>query len=68
MIEFVKEGLGIGFATKQYIKPYLDSGELIELNVNFDIQKRHINCVYRNNKNIKVKKFLDLLKYNFKNK
>lgn len=68
MIEFVKEGLGIGFAAKQYIKPYLDSGELIELNVNFDIQKRHINCVYRNNKNIKVKKFLDLLKYNFKNK
>ncbi len=68
MIEFVKEGLGIGFATKQYIKPYLDSGELIELNINFDIQKRHINCVYRNNKNIKIKKFLDLLKYNFKNK
>ena len=68
MIEFVKEGLGIGFATKQYIKSYLDSGELIELNVNFNIQKRHINCVYRNNKNAKVKNFVDLLKYNIQNK
>lgn len=67
MIEFVKEGLGIGFATKQYIKSYLDSGELVELNVNFNIQKRHINCVYRNNKDIKVKNFIDLLKYNIDN-
>lgn len=67
MIEFVKEGLGIGFATKQYIKPYLDSGELVELNVDFKIQKRHINCVYRNNKNTKVKSFIDLLKHNIQN-
>lgn len=67
IIEFVKAGLGIGFATKQYIQPYLDKGELIELNVNFNIQKRHINCVYRNNNNMKVKNFIDLLKYNIKN-
>jgi len=67
MIEFVKEGLGIGFATKQYIKSYLDSGELVELNANFHIQKRHINCVYRNNKDIKVKNFIELLKYNIQN-
>lgn len=67
MIEFVKEGLGIGFATKQYIKPYLDSGELIELKVNFDIKKRYINCVYRNNQNTKVKNFIELLKYNIEN-
>ena len=67
MIEFVKEGLGIGFATKQYIKKYLDSGELVELNANFNIQKRHINCVYRNNKDTKVKKFIELLKYNIQN-
>lgn len=68
MIEFVKEGLGIGFATKQYIKSYLDSGELIELNANFNIEKRHINCVYRNNKDIKVKNFIELLKFNIQNK
>lgn len=67
MIEFVKEGLGIGFATKQYIKSYLDSGELVELNVHFNIQKRHINCVYRNNKDAKIKKFVELLKYNVEN-
>ena len=67
LVEFVKEGLGIGFATKQYIKEYLDSGELIEINVNFNIEKRFINCVYRNNKNINLNKFIDLLKYNIKN-
>ena len=49
LVEFVKEGLGIGFATKQYIQNYLDSGELVELNVNFNIQKRFIKGVYRNN-------------------
>lgn len=67
MVEFVKEGLGIGFATKQYIQSYLDSGELMELNIDFKIQKRYINCVYRNNNNNKVKKFIDLLNYNLKN-
>ena len=67
LVEFVKEGLGIGFATKQYIKEYLDSGELVEINVNFNIEKRFINCVYRNNKNINLNKFIDLLKYNIKN-
>ena len=67
MVEFVKEGLGIGFATKQYIQPYLDLGELMELNIDFKIQKRHINCVYRNIKDTKVKKFIDLLQYNIKN-
>ena len=67
LVEFVKEGLGIGFATKQYIKSYLDSGELNEINVDFKIEKRHINCVYKNDKNIKLNKFIDLLKYNIKN-
>lgn len=67
IIEFVKEGLGIGFATKQYIKDYLESGELVELKVEFDIKKRHINCIYRDNKNNKVKKFIELLNFNIKN-
>ena len=61
LVEFVKENLGIGFATKQYIKDYLDTGELMELNVSFKIEKRHINCVYKNNKNEKVNKFIELL-------
>ena len=64
IVEFVKEDLGIGFATKQYIKPYLDDGELVEIKVNFDIQKRHINAVYRNTKNTKVNNFIALLKQN----
>lgn len=64
IVEFVKEDLGIGFATKQYIQNYLDKKELVELKVDFDIQKRHINGVYRNNKNIKVTNFVNLLKKN----
>lgn len=62
IVEFVKEGLGIGFATKEYIEQYLKSGELKEIDVQFNIEKRHINCVYRNNKNIKVQRFIELLK------
>lgn len=66
IIEFVKEGLGIGFATKQYIEPYLESKELVELNVNFNIQKRYIKGVYRNNNNRKVTNFINLLEKNLK--
>lgn len=68
IVEFVKEGLGIGFATKQYIEQYLNSGELIELNVNFNIQKRFIKGVYRNNKDHKVKNFITLLINNIESK
>lgn len=67
IVEFVKEGLGIGFATKQYIQDYLDSGELVEINVNFNIEKRFIKCVYRNDQNKKVNNFIKLLKQNFDN-
>lgn len=66
LVEFVKEGLGIGFATKQYIQPYLDKNELVELKVDFGIEKRHINVVHRNTKNIKVNNFIKLLKENIK--
>ncbi len=64
LVEFVKSGLGIGFATKQYIEDSLEKGELVEIKVNFNIEKRHINGVYKNIKNPKLKKFLELLKYN----
>ena len=66
IVEFVKEGLGIGFATREYIKDYLDSGDLAEIKVDFNIEKRHINCVYKNNKNVKLNGFLKLLKTNIK--
>ena len=66
LVEFVKEGLGIGFATKQYIMSYLKAGELVEIPVNFNIDKRFIKGVYRNNKNPKVIKFIDLLQKNIK--
>ena len=69
LIEFVKAGLGIGFATKQYIEDYLNTGELVEIKVDFLIEKRFIRGVYKNIKNPKLNKFLELLKYNIeKNK
>lgn len=64
IVEFVKEGLGIGFATKQYIQHHLDSHELYELKVDFNIQKRFIKGVYRNNNDHKVKNFIKLLTQN----
>ena len=66
IVEFVKEELGIGFATKQYIQSYLDNNELKEIKVNFGIEKRHINAVYRKTKNNKVNNFIKLLKDNLK--
>ena len=66
--EFVKKELGIGFATKQYIQEYLDNNELVEIKVNFNIEKRHINGVYRNTNNPKVKNFIKLLQTNINNK
>ena len=67
IIEFVKAGLGIGFATKEYIQNYLDSHELVILDTNIDIEKRYINCVYRSKKSVKLNRFVDLLKHNIKN-
>ena len=66
IVEFVKEGLGIGFATKEYIKSYLDSKELIEIKIDFNIEKRHINAVYRNENNTKLNNFIKILKNNIK--
>ena len=68
IVEFVKEELGIGFATKQYIQNYIDNNELVEIKVNFNIEKRHINGVYRNINNPKVKNFIKLLQTNINNK
>ena len=68
IVEFVKEELGIGFATKQYIQTYLDNKELIELKIDFNIEKRYINGVYRNDKNTKVNEFIKILNHNTKAK
>ncbi len=68
LVDFVKEGLGIGFATKQYIQKYLDNGELVEINVDFHIEKRYIKCVHRNIRNKKVSNFIELLNQNMEQK
>ncbi len=42
MVELVKIGFGIGFATREYIKEELDNDELIELKIKQKIPTRHI--------------------------
>ncbi len=42
MIELVKIGFGIGFATREYINSELKNGELIELKIKQKIPPRHI--------------------------
>lgn len=63
LVDLVLKGLGVGFATKEFIQEYLDTNEIVELKTNFNIEKRKVNAVYRNNKNKKVEKFLELVNY-----
>lgn len=63
LVDFVLKDLGVGFATKQFIQEYLDTDKIVELKTNFNIEKRKVNAVYRNNKNKKVAKLLELVKY-----
>ncbi len=44
IVQFALRSLGIGMVVKSFAKPYLDSGELFELQLHSKIPKRHI-CV-----------------------
>lgn len=63
LVDFVLKDLGVGFATKQFIQEYLDKNQIVELKTNFNIEKRKINAIYRNNKNKKVEKLIELITY-----
>lgn len=49
VIEFAKIGLGIGYATKEYIKDQLQNKTLYELNVTQSIPKRSIGLAIKKN-------------------
>ncbi len=45
IMDFIKIGFGIGYATKEFIKEELNNGDLYELNVIPKIPKRFIGAV-----------------------
>lgn len=67
LVDFVLKDLGVGFATKVFIKDYIDSGEVVVLDTNFKLEKRKLLAVYRNSKNKKIDKFLEFVDYYNKN-
>lgn len=68
LVDFVLKGLGVGFATKQFIKEYIDSDDIVILNTKFKLEKRKLISVYKNDNNKKIKKFLELVEYYLQNK
>lgn len=63
IMDFLKIGFGIGYATKEFIKTELKNKELYELNVNPKVPKRFIGIVTLNKTvpNFSVNKLVDLM-------
>ena len=63
VVEFAKIGLGIGYATKEYIKEELKNGILFELKTNPSIPPREIGIAYLNNMipNFSTKKLIEII-------
>lgn len=68
IMDLVKAGFGIGYATKEFIKSELDCKSLYEIEVSPEIPKRYIGIaiVDRNIPNYSVKKLIDLMVKNKK--
>jgi DNA-binding transcriptional LysR family regulator len=66
VLDFVKEGLGIGFVNKKHVKEELDSNELFEIKTDFDIPSREIGAAI-NKKSVSnktINKFIEIMKEN----
>ena len=63
IMDFVKSGFGIGYATKEFVKDDLNK-TLFEIKVTPKVPKRHIGIVTLHNRipNYSVKKLIDLMK------
>lgn len=63
MVELVKIGFGIGFATREYIKKELKNNELIELKIKQKIPTRHIAIATIKNTipNFATKKLIEIV-------
>lgn len=64
IMEFIKSGFGIGYATKEFIKEELDNKSLYEINVNPKVPKRYIGIVTLNQSipNYSAKKLIKIIK------
>lgn len=64
--QFTKIGLGIGFATKEYIKDSLEDDTLFEIKTNPEIPSKNIGLIYLkdNEPNIIANTFIKILKEN----
>lgn len=63
IMDFVAAGFGIGYATKEFIKPELKDKKLYEIKVTPKVPKRYIGIVTLNKTipNYSVKKLIDLM-------
>lgn len=63
VVEFSKIGLGIGYATKEYIKDIIDNKELFELNIKEKIPSRYIGIALSKNHlpNFSTKKLIEII-------
>jgi DNA-binding transcriptional LysR family regulator len=66
VLDFVKEGLGIGFVNKKHVKEELDSNELFEIKTDFDIPNREIGVAInkKSASNKTLNKFIEIMKEN----
>ncbi len=68
VLEFVKAGLGIGFVNKKHVISELNSKELFEIKLNYEIPTREIAVAF-NKKSINnkyIKKFIECINCNIK--
>lgn len=63
IMDFVKVGFGIGYATKEFIQSELDNNTLYEIKVTPEIPKRYIGIATLNNSvaNFSVNKLLEII-------
>lgn len=68
VVEFSKIGLGIGYATKEYIKDYICNHELYELKIKEKIPSRYIGIALSKNHvpNFSTRKLMEIIKKNNK--
>lgn len=63
IMDLVKAGFGIGYATKEFIKTELENKSLYEIKVTPEVPKRYIGLVYINKKtpNFSTKKLIEMI-------
>lgn len=67
IVEFTKIGLGIGYATKEYIQKELNNKELFELKLKEEIPSRYIGVALskKHIPNFSTKKMIEIIKNDF---